>query len=181
MQIFTQLTFKKTSPAHHFSCLSNTLLPQSPQASSGMVQRRGASSTGALLPRQRAWHAAPCCSQGPEAEGAGDTRAALQTGLPCQGAAVWCSIPGSRTPRTPSSSQEPSSCLAQHQSQGTTEAAVTISVKFSSESRAKEVTQSQTKNNICPIVTLPALLQGGGVPTKCIHKGTTYFHSRNTN
>lgn len=53
-------------------------------------------------------------------------------------------------------------------------------VKFSSKSWAREVTQSQTKKDICPIVTLPAHLQhqGGRVPTKCTYKGTRYFHSQ---
>lgn len=53
-------------------------------------------------------------------------------------------------------------------------------VKFSSKSWAREVTQSQTKKDICPIVTLPAHLQhqGGRVPTKRTYKGTRYFHSQ---
>lgn len=118
--IFAQLTLNKASPAHHFSVCQH---PSSPAPSSPL---RCGGEERSWLP----WSTAPmavclarCSLLLPRLLrlwGLETPRLPCQQALPCQGTAVHCSGPGSRTPWTSSTSQEPSSSLAQHRAQGTT-------------------------------------------------------------
>lgn len=183
--IFAQLTLNKASPAHHFSVCQH---PSSPAPSSPL---RCGGEERSWLP----WSTAPMavclarCSLllprllrlwGLETPRLPANRHCPAKGLLCTAQALEAEHYG----HPPQARNHPPPLHSTgHKGQQPTEAVVKFSTKFSSESGAREATQSQRKNDICPIVTPPALLQhqGSGVPTKYIYKGTTYFHSRNTN
>lgn len=182
---------QKKKPFSPSLCLASTLLLQSPQpCSERSLLRAGEKSR---LSQSTAQEAA-CLARrslllprGPRLGGAGGTTAALQTnaaglgaGDEPHGAEPQRAVPGSRAPRTPSTSQEwPSSLHSTGRSQGTTASRGCDGALPQVPSRRGNT--SQRTNNICPIVTLPAFLQdqGSGVPTRCTYKGTIYFHRRN--
>lgn len=157
------MTCRRKSPPHYLS-----VWPVPPSPVTSALLRAVFAVCRRLSPS--AWHPAPCCHRGtgswvvlgarwPPCEhplpglGAGDQP---HTAEPQR------AVPGSRTPWRPSTSQERTSSPHSTRRKGQ-------QARRGRDGGLPQIpTQSQTKNDICPVVTLPAFLRdwGGGVPNK---------------